>query len=102
MAATEKPVVRTGPPPLKRRRGNQGSFNRLSRGDQIAVGLMVGVPTLLVLWLVWLPAIASVALSFASWQGIGGIGTHQVDRPGQLQERLHELPAVPPGHRAQR
>ena len=75
MATTEKPVVRTGPPPLKRRRGNQGSFNRLSRGDQVAVGLMVGVPTLLVLWLVWLPAIASVALSFASWQGIGGIGT---------------------------
>jgi multiple sugar transport system permease protein len=62
-------------PEPKKRKGNQGSFNRLSRGDRIAVGLMVGVPTLLVLWLVWLPAILSVVLSFASWQGIGGVDT---------------------------
>jgi multiple sugar transport system permease protein len=63
--------------PPKRRRGTHGSFIRLSRGDKVAVGLMVGVPTLLVLWLVWLPAIATVALSFASWQGIGGLDTIQ-------------------------
>jgi multiple sugar transport system permease protein len=36
---------------------------------------MLGVPTLLVLWLVWVPAVLSVVLSFASWQGIGGIDT---------------------------
>lgn len=76
MATSEAPVV-TGPPttPPKRRKGNQGSFNRLSRGDRVAVALMVGIPTLLVLWLVWLPAVASVILSFASWQGIGGLNT---------------------------
>ncbi|MCY7372892.1 MAG: sugar ABC transporter permease [Spirochaetaceae bacterium] len=33
------------------------------------------VPTLLVLWLVWLPGILSVVLSFARWEGIGGIDT---------------------------
>jgi len=36
---------------------------------------MVVVPTLLVLWLVWLPGILSVVLSFARWEGIGGIDT---------------------------
>lgn len=48
---------------------------RLSRGDRISVGVMVAVPTLLVLWLVWLPAIFSVVLSFARWEGIGGLDT---------------------------
>jgi multiple sugar transport system permease protein len=76
MATSKAPVITDGGAPKpKKRKGGQGSFNRLSRGDRIAVGLMVGVPTLLVLWLVWLPAIASVALSFASWQGVGGINT---------------------------
>jgi multiple sugar transport system permease protein len=76
MATTEAPVAGAAPLPApKKRRGGQGSFNRLSRVDRIVVALMVGVPTLLVLWLVWLPGILSVVLSFASWQGIGGIGT---------------------------
>lgn len=48
---------------------------RLSRGDRIAVTVMVAVPTVLVLWLVWLPGILSVVLSFTRWEGIGGVDT---------------------------
>ena len=52
--------------PTRRRR-------RLSTMDRIVVVLMVAVPALLVLWLVWLPAFGSVALSFGTWNGIGGV-----------------------------
>jgi multiple sugar transport system permease protein len=44
---------------------------RLSRGDRITLIVMAAVPTLLVLWLVWLPGIASVVLGFFRWEGIG-------------------------------
>ena len=53
------------PTPTRRR--------RLSTFDRIVVVLMVAVPALLVLWLVWLPAFGSVALSFGTWNGIGGV-----------------------------
>ena len=36
---------------------------------------MVAVPLFLVIGLVWLPAIATVALSFTNWNGIGGLDT---------------------------
>ena len=48
---------------------------RMGTADRVAVTLMVAVPTLLVLWLVWLPGVLSVVLSFARWEGIGGIDT---------------------------
>lgn len=37
--------------------------------DRLVISLMIGIPTLLVVWLVWLPAAASVALSFTKWNG---------------------------------
>ena len=48
---------------------------RLSKGDRVAVGLMVGVPLLAVGALIWFPTVASIILSFTSWDGIGGVGT---------------------------
>ena len=44
----------------------------LAGRDRWTVGLMIGLPTFLVLALVWLPALASVVLSFTRWDGYGG------------------------------
>jgi multiple sugar transport system permease protein len=38
---------------------------------------MLGLPTALVMWLVVLPAIATVVLGFTRWEGIGGLDTIQ-------------------------
>ncbi|MFC4942070.1 carbohydrate ABC transporter permease [Pseudonocardia sp. GCM10023141] len=46
---------------------------RLSAADRVVVGLMVGIPTLVVLVLVWFPAVATVLLSFTDWNGIGAV-----------------------------
>jgi multiple sugar transport system permease protein len=48
---------------------------KLRPADRWTVIIMVTVPTLLVVGLVWIPAIASVVLSFFRWDGLGGIDT---------------------------
>ena len=75
--ATQSPVAPAPPDSTRRRRKSKpvAVSARLSRGDRIAVSFMVGVPTLLVLWLVWFPGILSVVLSFTRWEGIGGVDT---------------------------
>jgi multiple sugar transport system permease protein len=50
------------------------SPRRLTVRDRVVVTLMIGVPLLLVVLLVWLPALSSVALSFSRWEGFGGLG----------------------------
>ena len=45
-------------------------YSILTRRDKIVMVLMVGIPTVLFITFVWLPAIASIFLSFTNWRGI--------------------------------
>ena len=52
----------------RRRRGRL-----LTRRDKIVLCVMVGIPALIHITFVWVPALLSIVLSFAKWNGIGGI-----------------------------
>lgn len=71
------PAPAADPPPDKARRPRNQKVRRLSRTDLVVVSVMVAVPTLFVLVLVWFPALATVALSFTNWNGIGALSTIQ-------------------------
>ncbi|MEV6652494.1 sugar ABC transporter permease [Streptomyces sp. NPDC051219] len=61
--------------PLKtasRPAGRRGP-RRFSRRDRLVLGVLLGIPILLDLTIVWGPTLASVMLSFTSWDGIGDI-----------------------------
>lgn len=69
MATTQVEVA----PPARGRRPRRRA-HRLTRGDRIVLTLMAGVPAVVVIGLVWLPAAATVFLSFTNWDGFGPIG----------------------------
>ncbi|MFD9462668.1 carbohydrate ABC transporter permease [Streptomyces sp. NPDC060027] len=48
-----------------------GHKRLLTRRDRITLGLMAGLPTILHIALVWVTALASIALAFTTWDGIG-------------------------------
>src|SRR6266550_3371486 len=56
---------------LRRRRRRR--LSRLTRRDKLVAALLLGIPLLLDLAFVWLPAFASVLLSFTKWTGVGGV-----------------------------
>jgi multiple sugar transport system permease protein len=68
--ATDVAAVRRKSGARPRRRAS-----RLSAGDRVAVGLMVGVPLAFVVGFIWFPTLSSVYLSFTNWDGIGGLDT---------------------------
>ena len=45
----------------------------LTRRDKWILALLLGIPAAVHILLVWVPTFASVALSFTSWNGIGGL-----------------------------
>ncbi|MFF3562594.1 carbohydrate ABC transporter permease [Streptomyces sp. NPDC002574] len=58
-------------PPRPRPRSRPRSRpRRLGPGDRLFLTVVVGVPLLALLFFVWLPALASMGLSFTSWDGI--------------------------------
>jgi ABC-type sugar transport system permease subunit len=48
-------------------------YSLLTRRDKITLWVMAGIPTFLVIVFVVIPLLASVVLSFTSWNGIGGL-----------------------------
>lgn len=62
-----EPAAKEDSPPGRKR--------RLGTADRAVVVTMIVVPAVLVLWLVWLPALASGVLSFGRWNGFGPLDT---------------------------
>ncbi|MCW7947304.1 ABC transporter permease [Streptomyces hygroscopicus] len=70
----QTPEAAAVPPPgdaPKGKRVPQGHRRLLTRRDRLILGLMAGVPTVLHVALVWVTALASIALAFTTWDGIG-------------------------------
>ncbi len=59
----------TATPTRRPKRRRSRVEKRHGTRDRLVIGAMIGIPTVLVVWLVWLPAIGSVLLSFTKWNG---------------------------------
>jgi multiple sugar transport system permease protein len=60
--------------PQQRRVPRSSHARALSTMDKLIVVLMVAIPAIVVTGLVWVPAAATVVLSFTDWNGIGNLG----------------------------
>ncbi|MFJ5728443.1 carbohydrate ABC transporter permease [Streptomyces paradoxus] len=65
-----QPVPGPAPTPTPAK-APHGHRRLLTRRDRLTLGLMAGLPTILHVALVWLTALASIALAFTTWDGIG-------------------------------
>jgi multiple sugar transport system permease protein len=83
--------------PARRRR--RGGRVQVTGTDRIFLFLMVAIPLLMVLAWVWLPAIASVVLSFARWTGVGGLDTIEWIGTENYKNVFTNYPPFPPALR---
>jgi len=65
----EEPQAQAVPAKKKRRR----SSHNFSGSDRTTLGVFVGLPTILHVFFVWVPAVCTILLSFTFWDGIGGL-----------------------------
>ena len=56
----------------KQSKSRKGSHN-FSGSDRFTLGAFVGLPTILHVLFVWVPAVCTILLSFTFWDGIGGL-----------------------------
>ncbi|HEV7167858.1 MAG TPA: sugar ABC transporter permease [Micrococcaceae bacterium] len=69
-SSTQSPVAPVGSSAPAAKPVRAGRVRRLSRRDKIVLSIMVGIPTLIQLFLIWIPTVLSVGLSFVSWNGL--------------------------------
>ncbi|MFG2648243.1 carbohydrate ABC transporter permease [Streptomyces sp. NPDC048436] len=60
------------PQKTARRAGRRGP-RRFTRRDVAVLGVLLGIPVLLDIVIIWGPTLASIGLSFTSWDGIGDV-----------------------------
>ena len=96
---SDLPTVPAAPAAKAVPRRRAGRRAQVTGTDRIFLVLMVAIPTLMVLAWVWLPAIASVILSFARWTGIGGLDTIQWIGFENYQNVFTNYPPFPPALR---
>jgi multiple sugar transport system permease protein len=53
-------------------------YSLLTRRDKTTLALMVGIPTFLCVFFIWMPTIVSLLLSFTNWRGITPITSENV------------------------
>ena len=93
MSTTQLPSVAAPPRgrPPRRRRGR-----RLSQRDRVVLFVMAAVPAVIVVGLVWLPALATVLLSFTSWDGFGPLTEAKIVGLKNYQDVVTTYPPFTP------
>ncbi|MDX6364465.1 MAG: multiple sugar transport system permease protein, partial [Streptomyces sp.] len=55
------------------RRARGRRLRRFTRRDVVVLGVLLGIPVLLDIVIIWGPTLASIGLSFTSWDGVGDV-----------------------------
>jgi multiple sugar transport system permease protein len=55
------------------RRAGGRRLRRFTRRDVVVLGVLLGIPVLLDVVIIWGPTLASIGLSFTSWDGVGDV-----------------------------